>query len=465
MVEYDDYKEINLPWLKKIPSNWDIERNKQFLHESKETVGDKSSEYTLLSLTLRGIVVRDLSDNKGKFPASFDTYKVVEPGDMAFCLFDVDETPRTVGLSNHRGMLTGAYDIFHVDGINAQYLYYYYLALDNVKALRPLYTGLRKTININTFLSQKMPVPPRAEQDQIVRFLDWKVSAINKLIGIRRQEIQELEELKAHAIDKIVIHGLHGSAETHNNDIRWDIDYPSTWKLERLRNLFTFRKGLSITKANLEPTGIPVISYGQVHSKKNSMVGLNDELFKYVNPSYLKTDPSALVGKGDFIFADTSEDLDGSGNCAYIDRDGKIFAGYHSVIAHPKGSTNNKYFAYLFKSPTWRYQIRKKVNAVKVYSITQQILKDVFLLVPSQDEQQEIVQYLDSTCSKIDSLIESTHKKIAELTEMKSVIISDAVTGKIDVRNVTVPEYEHVDDIVDDDSENNEETETDGEEA
>lgn len=116
-------------------------------------------------------------------------------------------------------------------------------------------------------------------------------------------------------------------------------------------------------------------------------------------------------------------------------------------------------------SPTWRYQIQKKVNAVKVYSITQQILKDVFLLVPSQNEQQKIVQYLDSTCSKIDSLIERTHKKIAELTEMKSVIISETVTGKIDVRNVTIPEYEHVDDIIDEDLEDNEETETDGEEA
>lgn len=169
--------------------------------------------------------------------------------------------------------------------------------------------------------------------------------------------------------------------------------------------------------------------------------------------------------KGDFIFADTSEDLVGSGNCAYIDRDGEIFAGYHSVIAHPQGSTDNKYFAYLFKSFTWRYQIRKKVNAVKVYSITQQILKDVFLLIPSQQEQQEIVQYLDGTCSKIDSLIENTRKKIMELIEMKSVIISDVVTGKIDVRNITVPEYEHVEDLAANDVEDgDEEPEIPGEE-
>lgn len=464
MLKYSSYKNSSYDWLGQIPAHW----KEKFLEQTASEKCVKNIGGTVKQvLSLSYGEIKKKSDlNKGLIAQDLSTYQIIEPGDIIMRLTDLQNDHKSLrtGLVNDNGIITAAY-LCLVPRMNSGYLHYLLHAYDVQKVFYGMGGGVRQSIGFKDIRHMYIPVPPRAEQDQIVHFLDWKVSKINKLIGIRKKEIQELEELKAHAIDKTVIHGLHGSDKTHNNDIRWDIDYPSTWKLERLRNLFTFRKGLSITKANLEPTGIPVISYGQVHSKKNSMVGLNDELFKYVNPSYLKTDPSSLVGKGDFIFADTSEDLDGSGNCAYIDRDGKIFAGYHSVIAHPKGSTNNKYFAYLFKSPTWRYQIRKKVNAVKVYSITQQILKDVFLLVPSQDEQQKIVQYLDSTCSKIDSLIESTHKKIAELTEMKSVIISEAVTGKIDVRNITVPEYEHVDDIVDDDSENNEETKTNGEEA
>lgn len=105
------------------------------------------------------------------------------------------------------------------------------------------------------FMNINVPEPPRAEQDQIVRFLDWKVSEINKLIGIRRKEIQELEELKARTIDKVVIHGLYDNFETHNDDIRWDIDYPLNWQLETTSKFFAFRKGLSITKENLEPSG------------------------------------------------------------------------------------------------------------------------------------------------------------------------------------------------------------------
>lgn len=456
MVEYTDVVKAGVAWLPQIPAHWQLQKIDALFTERKTKVSDK--DYAPLSVTKKGILPQ--LEHAAKSNDS-DNRKLVKAGD--FVINSRSDRKGSCGVSK----LDGSVSLINLvltprSELNNDFVHY---LLRNYRFSEEYYRNGRGivadlwTTRYSEMRTILLPVPPRAEQDQIVRFLDWKVSEINKLIGIRRKEIQGLEELKARVIDKAVIHGLRGSSETHNDDIRWDIDYPSTWEIERLRNLFTFRRGLSITKANLEPTGIPVISYGQVHSKKNSMVGLNDELFKFVNPSYLQTYPLALVQKGDFIFADTSEDLEGSGNCAYIDRDGKIFAGYHSVIAHPKGSTNNKYFAYLFKSPTWRYQIRKKVNAVKVYSITQQILKDVFLLVPSQKEQQEIMRYLDSVCAKIDSLIESTHKKIMELTEMKSVIISDVVTGKIDVRNVTVPEYKHVDDIAADDSEDDEESE------
>uniref|UniRef100_UPI0040283D44 restriction endonuclease subunit S n=1 Tax=Dialister sp. TaxID=1955814 RepID=UPI0040283D44 len=456
MSAYAEYQDINLPWLKAIPAHWEVRRNKNIFTEQKEIVGEKSSNYTLLSLTLNGIVPRDM-DGGGKFPESFDKYKIVRIGDMAFCLFDIDETPRTVGLSGHDGMLTGAYTIMHVSNINSRFIYYYYLALDNGKMLKPLYSGLRKTININTFQSTKVPVPPRDEQDQIVRFLDWKVSSINKLISNYRHQIALLDEMKQQRIDKAVVKGLHERSFIHNDDIRWDIDYPEHWQIRRIRESFSFRKGLSITKANLEETGIAVISYGQIHSKKNSGVGLNEELIRYVNKTYLTTNRSCLVEKGDFIFADTSEDVSGCGNCAYVDQDDTIFAGYHSIIAHPAGSTNNKYLAYLFKSPTWRCQIRKKVNGVKVYSITQAMLKDAFILIPPATEQEEIVRHLDEVCAKIDAIIKKMEEKIENLQDLKIRLIADTVTGKIDVRGIEIPEYEFVEETIDGDSEGCEE--------
>ena len=463
MSAYAEYQKINLPQLKAIPAHWEVRRNKNIFTEQKEIVGEKSSDYTLLSLTLSGIVPRDM-DGGGKFPESFDKYKIVRNGDMAFCLFDIDETPRTVGLSGHDGMLTGAYTIMHVSNINSRFIYYYYLALDNGKMLKPLYSGLRKTININTFQSTKVPVPPRGEQDQIVRFLDWKVSSINKLISNYRHQIALLDEMKQRQIDEAAIKGMRKSVITHSDDMRWNIDYPEHWEIQRTRKSFSFRKGLSITKANLEETGIAVISYGQVHSKKNSGVALNGDLIRYVNEAYLTTNQSCLVEKGDFIFADTSEDVTGCGNCAYIDWDDTIFAGYHSIIAHPDGSINSKYLAYLFKSPTWRYQIRKKVNGVKVYSITQKMLKDTFILIPPIDEQEEIIRYLDEVYAKIDVTIKKMEAKIANLQDLKICLIADTVTGKIDVRGIEIPEYEFVDEDADADNEDDGEEDTEEQE-
>lgn len=123
------------------------------------------------------------------------------------------------------------------------------------------------------------------------------------------------------------------------------------------------------------------------------------------------------------------------------------------MIAHSTISGNTKYLAYLFQAPTWRDQIRKKVNAVKVYSITQKILKDVFILIPSENEQEEIVKYLDDKCASIDSFINKINEKIDQLHDLKNTMIADVVTGKVDVRDIEIPEYEFTDESADSDSE------------
>lgn len=405
-------------------------------------MGDKSSEYTLLSLTLRGIVVRDLSDNKGKFPASFDTYKVVEPGDMAFCLFDVDETPRTVGLSNHRGMLTGAYDIFHVDGINAQYLYYYYLALDNVKALRPLYTGLRKTININTFLSQKMPVPPRAEQDQIVRFLDWKVSAINKLIGIRRKEIQELEEMKRSKIGAIVMG--QSRMQQKKSDITWVDTIPINWEE---KPLIQYAYERCIKNVGMVEDNLLSLSYGKVIDKD---INTTDGLLPASFEGYQIVEPGNIILR----LTDLQNDHK-SLRTGLVTRRGIITSAYTCLETRddilPEYLQLELHVADLCK-------VFYGMGGGVRQSIGFKDIKRMIIAIPPLSEQHEILDLIHDIDAPIDKQKEQYLKIINELEELKKVIISDVVTGKIDVQNVTVPEYEHVDDIADIDSEGDEET-------
>ena len=204
---------------------------------------------------------------------------------------------------------------------------------------------------------------------------------------------------------------------------------PGTWDEVKFRQVFGFGKGLSITKDDLVEEGIPVVSYGQVHSKVNSGTGLSDDLYRYIPKSYLRTGKNSIVRRNDFIFADTSEDYAGIGNCVFIDKDDLIFAGYHSIIARPlRQDIYPKYFAYLFLSNCWRDQIRANVMGIKVFSITQKLLRDTYVILPPLDEQRKITNILDEECSKVDHICIDLERQIKLLKRYKKAVISHAVT-------------------------------------
>ena len=184
-----------------IPFSWQLIRNRNILREENILVGNRK-DLPLLSLTKSGIILRDIESGKGKFTKDFEKYKEVIPGNIVFCLFDIDETPRNVGLSSHRGMITGAYDVFSInnDIIDSRYLYHYFIAVDNIKALRPYYTGLRKVVQMASFLGIQIPMPPLEEQRAIVEFIEQKNKAIDDMIANLRAEIDFLTEYKQRLI-------------------------------------------------------------------------------------------------------------------------------------------------------------------------------------------------------------------------------------------------------------------------
>lgn len=125
--------------------------------------------------------------------------------------------------------------------------------------------------------------------------------------------------------------------------------------------------------------------------------------------------------------------MDGSGNYIYIDDDRKIFAGYHTIIAHPNEDEDYKYLAYLFLTDCWKSQIRSRVTGIKLFSISQKILREVSLILPSKKIRKEIVEYLDKKIPEIDSLITKKEAFVAEMETYKKSLIYEYVTGKKEV--------------------------------
>lgn len=198
-------KDSGVDWIGKIPAHWEVVPNKKIFSLKKNLVGKKSAKYELLSLTLRGVIKRDMDNPEGKFPADFDTYQEVREGDFVFCLFDVEETPRAVGLSSHDGMITGAYTVFGADpAVSKEFLYLFYLNLDSRKMMRPLYKGLRNTIPKDAFLSFKTPLPSLGEQKEIVQFVEIEIRRTEQGITHMSEQIDKLKEYKTTLINSAV---------------------------------------------------------------------------------------------------------------------------------------------------------------------------------------------------------------------------------------------------------------------
>ena len=236
---YIDYKESGLPWLGQMPSHWNAVLNRSLVRKRKVLVGKRHNEYRLLSLTKQGVIVRDVSTGKGKFSSDMGTSQEVRSGDLVFCLFDVPETPRTVGLSQHNGMITGAYTVFEsLDRKNVEYFALFYRAMDDRKLLSPLYSGLRNTIPPERFLGTKSPLPPPAEQAAIVRFLDWANGRLERAIRAKRKLIALLNEQKQAIIHRAVTRGLDPKAPMKDSGVPWLGEIPAHWEVLRAKYLF-----------------------------------------------------------------------------------------------------------------------------------------------------------------------------------------------------------------------------------
>ena len=210
--------------------------------------------------------------------------------------------------------------------------------------------------------------------------------------------------------------------------ISWIGEIPSHWEVLDVSRLFNFQRGINFTKDLFCDSGEPVISYGQVHSKKNYGYTLNKEIIKYIPKNLTVGKNNAKCEFGDIIFADTSEDLAGCGNCIYIDDNNGIYAGYHTFLIKPKNQIVSQYFPFLFLSKQWRNQITENCTEVKVFSITQSILRRCKILIPPLEEQKKIVEYLSTKTSLIDAQQSAREKEIRLLEELKQAEIANVVT-------------------------------------
>ena len=384
MKRYPAYQKTELPWLKEVPVTWQLIRNKQFLTERKEFVGKDASKYPLLSLTKQGVILRDVSSGKGKFPKEFDSYKVVEPSNAIFCLFDMDETPRTIGISKYRGMITGAYDVFELSNINSRFFYYYYASLDDKKDLKPLYTGLRKTIGVETFLHAKMPVPSKEEQQQIVLYLDTKTAQIDCAIRGYERLVALLEERKTAVINEAVTKGVRRGIVTKESGVNWLDKIPQHWEMRYAKQLFALRrdKAREDDEQLTSSQKYGIISQQEFMEREGRRVTVvlkGEDILKHVEA-------------GDFVISMRSF----QGGLEYSHVSGKISSAYVMLIPN-HDLVYDRYFRWLFKSESYIRALQGTSDLIRDgQALRYANFAKVYLPCIPLNEQKEIADYIDT---------------------------------------------------------------------
>lgn len=422
-AQYSSQRDTGIPWCPKVPSHWDTPRNKTVMVWRAEPVGAFSGEYQLLSLTKLGVVTRDLSTGKGKIPASFENYQRIRSGDMVMCLFDVDETPRTVGRARQDGMITGAYERFVATGDTlAEYLNWFYIAMDNTKALRPLYRGLRKTIPVEEFLASHVPTPPLNEQAAIVKYLAHANARINKAIAAKRRLIAFLEEQKVAVVNSVI-----------------RADWPRIPIKRALRSVTAGSWGAAVEESN-----DPVKWCVRVADFDYSSGGVADSPKTYRAISDREFSRRSLR-RGDLL-------LEGSGGgektpvgrVVLFDYDDDAVCSNFLQRLRSSDDVESEFLMLMLRRVHMSGEVRRYIKQTTgIQNLDLHAYLTHRIPMPSVLEQRRVVSDIQSEFREVDTVVSRIHHEIGLLQEFRVRLVADVVTGQVDVRAVaaTLPDF------------------------
>lgn len=273
-----------------------------------------------------------------------------------------------------------------------------------------------------------------------MRFLDWKVSNISKLINIKKKEIKAIDALKRSMVSHAITRGLTTDAPMKYSGVKWLGDIPQRWYTVPLYAIAQVKSinnciDLPLMSVYLDAGVVPFVEREEKRTNATSKDLTN----------YQRVDP------GDFVL-----------NNQQAWR-GSVGVSFHSGIVSPAyivlsldNTLDSHYANYLFRSRCMVDQylvISRGVGSIQ-RNLYWSALKRVVVPIPSKKEQMEIVEYLDGLNNKFDATIKKLTEEVAVLEEYKNKIIADIVTGKIDVRGIEIPEYEFVDEDNDNVDEN-----------
>lgn len=441
MNRYDNYKDSGLTWIQEIPVEWGLFKVNAVFDERREKVSDQ--EFEALSVTKNGIFKQ--LDSVAKTNDG-DNRKKVLVND--FVINSRSDRKGSSGLSEFEGSVSLINIVLKIKKDYPRYIHYLLKSTPFQEEFYRNGKGIVADLWSTNFQSMKsivLPIPPINEQEQIANYLDWKINEIDSLIQIEKENIKELKRLTHNIIAEFVLKGIDTQNYKKSN-INWIDNIPSYWNEISIRGCVNIIRGnSSFTKDDLKNQGKYVgLQYGKVYKTEI----IDSEFNFYVSDKFYKT--SQVVTRNDIIIVSTSETVKDLGHTSFYDRDDIGLIGGEQILLKPLNNINSKYLFYLSK--IFRTQLQLCATGIKVYRFKISDLKQLYIPLPPIEEQENIVSNIESKLKQLDERVKNNYNLIKELELLKQSLISEVVTGKIDVRNIVIPEYEKVT-LLDDEAE------------
>lgn len=443
---YSTYTNVDQKWVAQIPSHWQAKRLKAVFSIRKERNDPVVTDFILSLTAKQGVVPYAEKEGAGgnKPKDDLSKYNIAHENDLLVNCMNV--VSGSAGVSKYYGAISPVYyALYPRRDENVWYYHYIFRLISFQRSLIGLGKGImmhesdngklntvRMRISMDNLGNVLLPVPPKSEQDQIVSYLNWKVSDINRLINAKRKQIELFRERELIIINRLLTTGTDKNCYMKSIDSSWMPIIPSHWELSRIGNHFEIRKRIAGKE------GYPVLSITQQGLKEKDIstnegqMAANYTGYQFVNEGdFAMNHMDLITGYIDIAstFGVTSPDYR---VFSLIDEE-KCYAPYYLRL-----------FQLCYKRRIF-YAYGRGAAAKGRWRMPAVNFKNFVIPLPPMDEQKLIVDAIEPIQKETNEAIENISKQIELLQELKAALISDIVTGKVDIRDVVIPNFEYAD--------------------
>ena len=414
-MRYDKYKPTDIPWLPEMPVGWETRRLRSLFSMRDERYDPKEKLIVLSLLKDVGVIpYEDKGDIGNKSKDDITQYKVARKGDVVMNSMNV--IIGSVDISPYDGYISPAYYALKGnDGVAVKYYNYIFHLTTVQKTMRSLANGIleiRLRITPTKLFGMKYPLPPRSEQERIVAYLDEKCGKIDEAVKAKKREVELLEEMRESVIAEAVTRGVDHKSLKVPTGVFWQPRMPIGWSVKKCRHVLQKLSRPRPQDAEL----LVCTNKGTVNKRGDAKIGLvSDDETIYQG-----------VAAGDLLI----HGMDTWHGAIAVSE----FDGMCTPVVHVCDSAENKAFvAYCFQNMARGKLFKLISNGVRQNTSDFRSWEKVArlpLVLPSRDEQDCIVAYIEARTAKIDEAVKAKKREVELLEELKQSLIAETVTGQ-----------------------------------